>query len=319
MKQLDDKVNFALLLFIVCIAETAHNLYYAIATIARINDESIYNSMLEPILWFFSQFIITVAFIFLAYKVWITPHLRLGNISEYMDEIIQKEKFYNDFLAHEICNYNTITLNAVQLMNEKEAKYDINLVGIANRSQHKLANLLSSIKLFRDYGMEREWLIEKEEDIITTVDSFQDAVQFAKYLYSKKEVKVNINVDENEIINLKGPFQTILWNNLLSNSIKYSNGKEITIDFQVKKIDTKKLEITYSDNSRGIPKKLKKQIMKKEYKGITSNNGLGLGMSIIKKIVKGVNGKIIIQNKVDEDYTQGTTFILSLKRYVNSE
>ncbi|MHA1910569.1 MAG: sensor histidine kinase [Candidatus Kariarchaeaceae archaeon] len=318
MKQIDDKINFAFLLFIVCVTETVHNLYYAIATISRINDEDIYNTMLEPSLWFLSQFIITIAFIFLGYKVWITPHLRLGNISVYMDEIIEKEKFYNNFLAHEIRNYNTITLSAVQLMNE-EQKSDPNLVEIANRAQLKLANLLSSITLFRDYDMEKEWQIRKKEDIITIADSFQDAVTFAKYLNSTKEIEITLNADENEIINLKGSFQTILWNNLLSNSIKYSKERKIIIEFIVKKIDEKEIELTYNDNSKGIPAKIKKQMLKKGYQGMASNNGLGLGVSLIKKIVKGVNGKLIIKNKVQEDFTQGTTFIFNFKRYVKDE
>jgi signal transduction histidine kinase len=275
--------------------------------------------MLEPTLWFFSQFIITIAFVFLGYKVWITPHLRLGNISEYMDEIVEKEKFYNDFLAHEIRNYNTITLNAIQLMSEEKTSNDPILLEIANRSQLKLANLLTSITLFRNYEIEKKWHIEKEEDITTITNSFQEAVQFAKYLFSKKEVEITSNVDENEIIDLKGPFQTILWNNLLSNSIKYSNDKKVKITFEARKIDKKKIKITYSDNSKGIPDKVKKEIMKKEYKGITSRTGLGLGISLIKKIVLGVDGKIIIQNKVEEDYTKGTTFIFDLKSFNNKE
>ncbi|MCG3218501.1 MAG: HAMP domain-containing histidine kinase [Candidatus Heimdallarchaeota archaeon] len=319
LKQIDDKINFAFLLFIVCITESVHNLYYTIATFSRIYDEGIYDNMLEPGLWFFSQFIITIAFVFLGYKVWITPHLRLGNISDYMDEIVEKEKFYNNFLAHEIRNYNTITLNAIQLLNDEEFSNDLDLIEIANRAQLKLANLLSSITLFRDYGMEREWQIEIEEDIISVVDSFQDAVVFAKYLFEKKEVKITINADESEIVNLKGPFQTIIWNNLLSNSIKYSNGEEVKIEFEVKKINNNKIEITYSDNSKGIPEKIRKQMMKKDYKGMTSNYGLGLGVSLIKKIVNGVNGKLTIQSKVDEDYTQGTTIILILKRYVKDQ
>ena len=83
-----------------------------------------------------------------------------------------------------------------------------------------------------------------------------------------------------------------------------------------KKINKKELEITYSDNSKGIPNKIKKQMMKDDYQGMASNNGLGLGISLIKKIIKGVNGKLVIQNRIDEDYTKGTTFILILKRFV---
>ena len=143
MRQIDDKINFAFLLFIISVVEAIHNLYYAVATISRIFNERFYDAMLEPSLWFFSQFIITIAFLFLGYKVWITPHLRLGNITKYVDEIVAKEKFYNDFLAHEIINYNIVTLNAIQLMDEDGVGDKLNLIEIANRAQLKLSNLLS--------------------------------------------------------------------------------------------------------------------------------------------------------------------------------
>jgi len=39
---------------------------------------------------------------------------------------------------------------------------------------------------------------------------------------------------------------------------------------------------------------------------------MGIGLSLVKKIIRGYNGKIWIDDKVKNDYTKGSNFILMI-------
>jgi len=37
---------------------------------------------------------------------------------------------------------------------------------------------------------------------------------------------------------------------------------------------------------------------------------MGLGLSLVKKILAGINGKIWVENRIKDDYTKGSNFIV---------
>jgi signal transduction histidine kinase len=89
-------------------------------------------------------------------------------------------------------------------------------------------------------------------------------------------------------------------NNLIENSIKYSNDtKEINIGLSVKK---SKVLITVADKGDGIPKKAQKKIFDKFFRienGMTAKTkGHGLGLSIVKNMVELNDGTIEVTSEV---------------------
>lgn len=87
-----------------------------------------------------------------------------------------------------------------------------------------------------------------------------------------------------------------LWANLLGNAIKFSpeNGK-IFIQLTV---DGKNIRFSVSDEGNGVSEEEKKYIFNKFYQSDTSRKqeGNGLGLSIVKKIVEIYCGEIIVEN-----------------------
>ncbi len=103
--------------------------------------------------------------------------------------------------------------------------------------------------------------------------------------------------------------ETIL-NNLIENSIKYSNDtKEIRIDL----FSNDKTEVSFSveDKGQGIPKRAQKKIFDKFYRVedsmIAKTKGHGLGLSIVKNMVE-LNGGTI---SVKSEPNKGSVFILT--------
>lgn len=91
-----------------------------------------------------------------------------------------------------------------------------------------------------------------------------------------------------------------LLNNLIDNAQKYakntSSSQKNIITLRLEN-DEKTLKMTFSDNGPGIEEKFLNQIFERFFRLDTSQKGTGLGLNIIKQIVKLHNGSIKISNE----------------------
>lgn len=99
--------------------------------------------------------------------------------------------------------------------------------------------------------------------------------------------------------------------NLLSNSAKYTESKDVTIKVVVdSKGDYRR--ITIEDYGRGIPEEQKNGLFTRYLKNA---HGSGLGLSIVHAlVVERYRGKIAIRDRVEGDYTQGTVIEILLPK-----
>ncbi len=95
--------------------------------------------------------------------------------------------------------------------------------------------------------------------------------------------------------------------NLLSNAIKYGGGTPITVT--VERVDNS-AKIHVRDEGRGIPKADQERIFRRFERGVKGGeiSGLGLGLYIVKNIVRLHGGNIRVESEVD----QGATFVVTL-------
>jgi two-component system phosphate regulon sensor histidine kinase PhoR len=98
--------------------------------------------------------------------------------------------------------------------------------------------------------------------------------------------------------------------NLLSNAYKYGgNPRVIEISAEVR---SKLVDITVRDNGKGIARKEHKRIFEKFYRVDDSlsrkQDGSGLGLSIVRHVVKAHRGKILVESEPG----RGTSFTLML-------
>lgn len=115
------------------------------------------------------------------------------------------------------------------------------------------------------------------------------------------------------LINADPKLARIIFQNLLSNSIKYTNAKgKISISIKIK--NEKYIEIKVTDNGMGIPALQQDKIFTKLFRAdnvkATDTEGTGLGLYIVKSIVENAGGKI---GFVSEE-NKGTTFTVDLPR-----
>ena len=127
-------------------------------------------------------------------------------------------------------------------------------------------------------------------------------------LYIPDHVKVNIL---NTLPTIKGHKTKLqqVFQNLISNAIKFLDKEVGVIDINVKELNTH-YKFSIKDNGIGIDKKFHDKIFKIFHALNKNKDSTGIGLSIVKKIIELHEGDIWLESEP----TVGTTFYFTLKK-----
>jgi signal transduction histidine kinase len=148
---------------------------------------------------------------------------------------------------------------------------------------------------------------------INICEELRDCTNFLDKSYQSREINFKINC-EYENLTIKGnELIQDLFENLLMNAIKHNDSFQVEITINVlKKKKENQVRLEFIDNGIGISDQKKKTIFLSNSKKTSSRGGMGLGLSLIKKILKIYKGDIWIENRVKGDYTKGSKFVIEL-------
>jgi signal transduction histidine kinase len=103
-----------------------------------------------------------------------------------------------------------------------------------------------------------------------------------------------------------------IFENLADNSVKFNDNERVLITVSAQAASDGFANISFSDNGQGIPSEEYDKIFDKFYqveKSFTGElQGVGIGLSQVKKIIEDLGGSI----KVESEINKGTTFMFRL-------
>ncbi len=247
----------------------------------------------------------------------ITKQQYLKRITHQMNEEGRKIRYqFLSVLSHEL----KAPLNAIEgylrMMQEKQSgdlieDYAIPVERSLQRIQ-SMRNLIMDLLDFTKIRLERKE--EKVEEVHLSSIASNAIITVQPYAI-QMEVSVAMNVKSDAIIMADPTDMEIIFNNLVSNSVKYNKrgGRaEVTIDENADEV-----VISFSDTGIGIKEEDREslfsefvRIKNEKTKNIT---GSGLGLSIVRKVVELYNGSIAVDSVPDI----GTTFTVRLPKKTN--
>ncbi len=239
--------------------------------------------------------------------------LIMENLNKMAIELQKNEVLKTDFISnvsHEIKtplaviqNYSTL-LQDDTLDSETRKSYSKTLISASKRISDLITNILKLNKL------ENQEIQEKREAFNLTEALAECVVEF-ETIIENKNLELNCDFDEVTIFSSKSLLE-IVWNNLISNAIKFTpDGGKIDISLKRK---NKNVEIKVTDTGCGMTSETGAKIFEKFYQGDTSHStqGNGLGLALVKKVIDILGGEIAVQSEVNK----GSTFTIILKDVV---
>ena len=244
----------------------------------------------------------------------ITKQLYLRRITRRLTEEGKQIRYqFLSVLSHEL----KAPLNAIEgylmMMQGKEAGDRIDdYAEQIDRSLQRIQGMRNLIMDLLDFTKIR---LEKKEGRMRPVDLAEvakGAIVTVQPYAIQMEVSINLNVRSEAVIMADPADMEIIFNNLISNAIKYNKrgGKaEIMID-----TNDGEVVISFSDTGIGIKQadteKLFTEFVRIKNEKTRNISGSGLGLSIVKKVIELYFGTIQVESKPDV----GTVFTVRLPK-----
>lgn len=151
------------------------------------------------------------------------------------------------------------------------------------------------------------------QQIITDMEEYDlsEQIRQCSIILSKSwmEKKIEFNGEFSSVTYLGNKeLMQHLWLNILGNAVKYTPvGGEITVKVQK---GEERVLVSVSDTGEGISEETQEHLFDPYYQGESaySRHGLGLGLSIAKRITELCNGTISVESRLSE----GSTFVVVL-------
>lgn len=226
-------------------------------------------------------------------------------------ELASTEMLKNDFVSnvsHElktplavIQNYSTI-LQSEKLSGTERQEYIIKIGEASNRLSVLVTNILQVSRL------ENQNIPVKPKAYNLSEQLCRCALGFER-LWDEKDIELVTDFDQNLLIESDEELLDIVWNNLISNAIKFTeDGGSVSISA---KEENGQAIVTIKDTGCGIDAASIHHIFDKFYQSDTSRatQGNGLGLTMVRRIVILLGGAI----SVDSTPGVGSVFTVRLK------
>lgn len=225
-------------------------------------------------------------------------------------ELAGTETLQTDFIAnvtHElktplasIQNYSTL-LQSPLITPANQREYTDAIIRNSKQLSDLITNILKLNKLENQQIFPETSLFNLSEQVTECILSYES-------LWESKHIDIDTDIEEDIMIHADSSLLTLVWNNLLSNAMKFTpvGGKVSLSLHQVG--NTAQFVIT--DTGCGMGKETISHIFEKFYQGDRSHaqQGNGLGLALAKKVTDIFHGTI----KAESSESKGSIFIVCL-------
>ncbi len=232
-------------------------------------------------------------------------------VNEMAKALSSVETLQTDFIAnvsHELKtpiavmqNYATL-LQSTDLSDEDRLKYAKSVGEATRRLSGLVTNILKLNKL------ENSQVFPQAQSYNLTAQVCECLLAFEN-VWDEKEIEIDADLDEDVTITADPELLSLVWNNLISNALKFTEkGGKVSVSL---KEENDVVKVSISDTGCGISPEVGKHIFDKFYQGDTSHatQGNGLGLALVKQVINIMGGDITVTSEVGK----GSTFTVRVR------
>jgi len=218
--------------------------------------------------------------------------------------------FYKDLFTHDISNIFQIINSTVELAKIEGQNNSEELISHLEKQLRQGKELIRNIRKYSEIES-----LDLPIENINVKKSFEDSLKLLKSDFEDKTIVSTVISKDENVYALSNDLIDEIFMNLLINAVKYNNSNQIEIEGVFSKIFIEKQEyikIEIKDNGIGIPDDKKEIIFEKGHFNLKGGKGLGFGLSLVRNIIKKLNGKIWVEDKIKGNYSSGSNFLVLL-------
>ncbi|SMG40589.1 PAS domain S-box-containing protein [Marivirga sericea] len=242
------------------------------------------------------------------------------DISEFKENLIELQRLnfeLDNFVyhaSHDIRSPLRSLMGLIEILKTESRPSEIRkiiemITGSINRLDKFVVDLLA---MSRDNRME-----EPEAVPINFMVEVNNSITNFHHVYTTKNLEIRTKIIQWYPFHSDLTKIRIILNNLISNSIKYR--KNLDVEFSYINIDiqtsAEEAKIIIEDNGEGIPHDKLEKIFDMFYRASENSEGSGLGMYIVKNVIKKLDAKLDVQSEEGE----GTKFTIIIPNSYNIE
>lgn len=220
---------------------------------------------------------------------------------------------YRDIFAHDINNilqniYSSVELSSLYLNNPEKLSTIKELYEIINEQVNRAKKLISNVRKITEID-EAEIKLEK----IDLNRILKNAIELLQSSYQTRIINIQCSDLTKKYYVYANNLLLDVFENILINAVRHNNKSKINICIEIsheRKEERDYIKIEFKDNGIGISDSRKVSIFERGNRRYQKSRGMGLGLSLVKKVIDLYQGKIWVEDRVKGDYRQGSNFVL---------
>ena len=224
-----------------------------------------------------------------------------------------RTKCLEGLFIHDISNLFQIISNSIELCGSmlKEGVITEDILEYFQLIAQQLTRgkkLIRNVRNLADLE-EYEMILEPVE----VISALRSAINFALISFPKRKIKVKITPVHGNLMAMANELLSEVFENIIMNAIKYNKNKIAKIEIIVSKVEInseKYVKIKFKDNGIGIDDDRKNTIFQEVHLKRRNPNGMGIGLSLVAKLIELYGGEIWVENRIGGDTTKGSNFII---------
>lgn len=240
--------------------------------------------------------------------------IELKEVEAKLKEAFERENFYKDLFTHDINNILQIIQSSMSLLtlfqNNPEVQQEEikDIIKLLNGQVIRGSRLVSNVRRLSE--------LENQEISVRSTrvsNILENAVKFVQEGYQEKEMTIHVDLPNANVQVQANDLLQDVFENILINAVKYTNDPLVNIDISIsEERDQEKTycKFQFKDNGIGVPDSRKETIFQEGNRKDKSVKGMGIGLSLVKKIMESYEGKIWVEDRIKGDYSKGSNFIV---------
>ena len=123
-----------------------------------------------------------------------------------------------------------------------------------------------------------------------------ETFEYLQYSTNSEPPEAKLSLVQNKEFYSDSNRMKVIFNNIISNSLKYGNPDSTKIDINIE-VNNGHAKIDIEDNGKGIEKKYQDDVFKMFFRATDENAGSGLGLYIVKETVTKLKGDIALESQ----------------------